>query len=86
MIAQAVALGLPETIAKELALKTCVGSANLALSSEQDLATLRQNVTSKGGTTFAGLQKAEDLGLAQAIKNMIAAAVERATVLSQQAN
>jgi pyrroline-5-carboxylate reductase len=84
MIAEAVALGLPETIAKELALKTCVGSANLALSSKENLAALRQNVTSKGGTTFAGLQKAEELGLAQAIQDMIEASVERARALSQQ--
>jgi pyrroline-5-carboxylate reductase len=83
MISQAVNMGLPESIAKELMLKTCLGSASLALKTNQNLALLRQNVTSKGGTTFAGLQTAESLGLAQTIQNMIAAAVERAKEISQ---
>ena len=84
MIAQSVQMGLPEPIAKELILKTCLGSAALALSTGQNLAFLKQNVTSKGGTTFAGLQKADELGLAQAVHNMIAAAVERAQEICQE--
>lgn len=84
MVAQAKKMGLPESIAKEFALKMCVGSASLALSSEQPLSILRQNVTSKGGTTFAGLQKAETLELNHTIESMIAAAVDRAKEISQQ--
>lgn len=84
MINQAIKMGLPEPIAKELALKMCIGSASLALSTEQKLSVLRQNVTSKGGTTFAGLQKAESLGLAQAVESMINAAAERAKEICQQ--
>lgn len=84
MVTQAKHLGLPESIAKEFALKMCMGSASLALSSEEPLSILRQNVTSKGGTTFAGLQKAEALKLNHSIESMIAAAVERAKEISQQ--
>ncbi len=84
MIAEAVKRGLPEPIAKEMALKMCLGSASLALSTEQKLSLLRQNVTSKGGTTSAGLQKAESLGLAHAVESMIAAAIERAKEVCQQ--
>lgn len=84
MVTQAEKMGLPEAIAKEFALKMCVGSASLALSTEQPLSVLRQNVTSKGGTTFAGLQKAESLGLNHAVESMIAAAIERAKEISQQ--
>lgn len=84
MVAQAEKMGLPEAIAKEFALKMCAGSASLALSTEQPLSVLRQNVTSKGGTTFAGLQKAESLGLNHAVESMVAAAVNRAKEISQQ--
>lgn len=84
MVAQAEKMGLPEPIAKEFALQMCAGSASLALSAEQPLSVLRENVTSKGGTTFAGLQKAETLGLNHAVESMIAAAVERAKEISQQ--
>lgn len=86
MIAKASALGLPEDIATELALKTCAGSANLALNSQKDLAELRHNVTSKGGTTLAGLQKAEELNLSQSIGQIINAAVERSKDMREQNN
>lgn len=84
MVNQATNMGLPEAIAKEFALKMCQGSASLALSTKQTLSTLRENVTSKGGTTFAGLQKAEALKLNHAVESMIAAAVNRAKEISQQ--
>ena len=67
MISQAIEMGLPEAIAKTLALKTCVGSANLALSSDKSLSLLTQQVTSKNGTTFAGLVQAKALKLAETL-------------------
>jgi pyrroline-5-carboxylate reductase len=49
--------GLPPAIAMELARKTMIGSALLAQSEPNTTATeLRENVTSKGGTTEAALQ------------------------------
>lgn len=83
MILEASNRGLPEPIARELALTTCLGSAALALTHHQSLASLRQQVTSKNGTTFAGLQKADTLGLAPSIQQMIGAAIDRATEISQ---
>ena len=52
----AIELGLQEDIAKDLALETVVGSSSLAKHLQDvDFEQLRQNVTSKNGTTQAGL-------------------------------
>ena len=50
-----VALGLTGAQANQLALHTFAGAGQLALQSEQDVATLRAQVTSKGGTTEQGI-------------------------------
>jgi pyrroline-5-carboxylate reductase len=49
-------LGLPEATTRELALETFIGAARLAAQSPETFATLRERVTSKGGTTAAALQ------------------------------
>ena len=50
-----VAAGLPEELAERLARATVAGSGELLHRSELSAATLRQNVTSPGGTTAAAL-------------------------------
>ena len=50
-----VAAGLPEALAEKLARVTVAGSGELLNSTPEDAATLRQNVTSPGGTTAAAL-------------------------------
>lgn len=49
------ALGFDEARARRLALDTVLGAAKLAANAEESPAVLRQNVTSKGGTTEAAL-------------------------------
>ena len=51
-----VAAGLPAELATRLARETVAGSGELLHRSEQASATLRQNVTSPGGTTAAALE------------------------------
>ena len=51
-----VAAGLPKELATRLARETVAGSAELLHRSDLDAATLRQNVTSPGGTTAAALE------------------------------
>ncbi|AXK83261.1 pyrroline-5-carboxylate reductase [Pseudolabrys taiwanensis] len=51
-----VAAGLPATLAAKLARETVAGSGELLHRSPLDAATLRQNVTSPGGTTAAALE------------------------------
>ena len=51
-----IAAGLPVALAAKLARETVAGSGELLRRSELDAATLRQNVTSPGGTTAAALE------------------------------
>jgi pyrroline-5-carboxylate reductase len=77
------AAGLPRELADKLARETVAGSGELLHRSSLDAATLRQNVTSPGGTTAAALDvlMGND-GLAQLMKKAIAAATERSRKLS----
>ena len=52
----AVKLGLAREQARLLTLETALGAAKMALESEADAATLREQVTSPGGTTEAALK------------------------------
>jgi pyrroline-5-carboxylate reductase len=51
-----IAAGLPANLASRLARETVAGSGELLHRSDLDAATLRQNVTSPGGTTAAALE------------------------------
>jgi len=73
-----VAAGLPADLASKLARATVAGSGELLQRSSADVATLRHNVTSPGGTTAAALEvlMAKD-GLAPLIEKAVAAATQR---------
>ena len=55
MVRAGVAMGLTEAQAKQLAVGTMAGAAELARTSHDSPAVLREKVTSKGGTTYAAL-------------------------------
>jgi len=76
-------LGLPADIAMRLARATVSGSGELLHQSAQDAATLRQNVTSPNGTTYAALQvlMADD-GLKPLMEKAVAAAAHRSKELA----
>lgn len=76
-------IGLPKDLAMKLARATVSGSGELLHQSSSEAATLRQNVTSPGGTTFAALQvlMAED-GMGPLFEKAIAAAALRAKQLA----
>jgi pyrroline-5-carboxylate reductase len=84
MQASAQKLGLEESDARMLVLQTAFGAAKLALESEDDAATLRQRVTSKGGTTEAALKELMDGGLSDLFDTALTAAKERSEALSKQ--
>lgn len=74
--------GLSEDAATLLATQTCFGSAYYAFQSDDDAATLRENVTSKGGTTAAALAVFQkDKALEKLVANAVTAAVKRAKEL-----
>jgi pyrroline-5-carboxylate reductase len=56
MMQAGIAAGLPAALAARLARETVAGSGELLHRSPLDAATLRQNVTSPGGTTAAALE------------------------------
>jgi len=73
--------GLPEGLATRLARETLAGSGELLHRSDLPAATLRQNVTSPGGTTAAAL---EVLMGADAMRSLLTRAVAAATRRSKE--
>jgi len=76
--------GLPEPLATRLARETISGSGELLRRSEADSATLRQNVTSPGGTTAAalGVLMGPD-GFRALLTRAVAAAVKRSKEMAK---
>jgi pyrroline-5-carboxylate reductase len=76
--------GLPEALATRLARETVAGSGELLHRSELASATLRQNVTSPGGTTAAALEvlMAKD-GMQPLLTRAVAAATRRSKELAK---
>jgi pyrroline-5-carboxylate reductase len=77
----AVELGLPPREARRLAYATFDGSMRLARSVSEAPATLRANVTSKGGTTAAALAVLDAASVRERIVDAVKAAAVRAAEL-----
>ena len=77
-------LGLSSEQGLQLAMATFNGATQLALQSEEAVATLRERVTSKGGTTYAALTSMENAGVKQAIVAAIKAAAVRGKELGDE--
>lgn len=75
-----VRMGLPRDASHALACQTVLGAATLAQTSGRHPAELKDQVTSPGGTTIAGVERLEALGLRAAVH----AAVEAATARSRE--
>jgi pyrroline-5-carboxylate reductase len=84
LAASAEGLGLQKDVALKLALHTVLGAGKLAASSSESPASLRKNVTSKGGTTEAALRVFDEEKLAQRFRRAIEAASQRATQLGKE--
>jgi pyrroline-5-carboxylate reductase len=79
----AVNLGLDRASAQELAIQTLFGSGRMARDSDGDLARLRAEVTSKGGTTAAAVQAFDAANLRGIVAAALAAATDRSRELAQ---
>ena len=72
-------MGLSEEQARTLVVETALGAAQMAIKNvDVSLETLRAQVTSKGGTTFAAISKFEELNLKDSVSAAMDACVARA--------
>jgi pyrroline-5-carboxylate reductase len=82
--AAARARGLPEEVAHLLTLETAHGAAVMARSGAESLKTLREQVTSKGGTTAAALGVMEAAHLRDIVAEALGAAERRSAELGSE--
>jgi pyrroline-5-carboxylate reductase len=80
----AIAEGLAPAVARRLAIDTAAGAAALAQSSADDPVTLREQVTSKGGTTAAAMAVFEAADLRGIFARAVAAAARRSRELAAE--
>ena len=84
MTEAAVHMGLSSEQGRRLAISTFSGASELAHRSDEPLETLRQRVTSKGGTTYAALTSMENDGIKQRFIQAMKAAEQRARELGDE--
>ena len=84
MTEAAVSMGLSAEQGRQLAIATFNGASELAHRSDEPLETLRQRVTSKGGTTYAALTAMESANIKQHFMQAIQAAEKRAKELGDE--
>jgi pyrroline-5-carboxylate reductase len=77
-------LGLDQEQARALAIQTFVGAARLAANSSEDVSTLRERVTSKGGTTERALASLREAQVVEAIVRAVRAANDRSRELGEE--
>lgn len=80
----AMQLGFDAVQARQLALATFNGAAQLAKQSEEPVSILRERVTSKGGTTYAALCSMDDSSVKAAIHQAVRAAAQRGKELGDE--
>jgi pyrroline-5-carboxylate reductase len=79
-----VKLGLEPAVAHRLAVETAYGAGCMAREATESPATLREQVTSKGGTTAAALECLEARDVRAIFADAVAAAARRSAELAQQ--
>lgn len=80
----AIALGLPTEQARLLTLQTALGAARLAMEADDDVAVLRQRVTSPGGTTEQAIKTFVEGNIESLFADAIKAAANRSQTLSSE--
>ena len=82
MVKGAVDLGLSEEVSTQLTVQTIIGAAELLATSGKSATTLRENVTSPNGTTYAALQAFAASDLEKIVASAMKAARDRSIELS----
>jgi pyrroline-5-carboxylate reductase len=81
LIDAGVAAGLPRDVSVALTEQTLLGAATLLARSDSPPNVLRENVTSPGGTTAAGLRVFDDAGFRALVTDVVLAATRRSREL-----
>jgi len=77
-------MGLAPEVAQQLAIGTFIGAATLAQRASEPLQTLRERVTSKGGTTYAAITSMESSDMKALFEKALKAAQTRAAELGAE--
>eukprot|EP00472_Partenskyella_glossopodia_P002115 CAMPEP_0197524586 /NCGR_PEP_ID=MMETSP1318-20131121/9214_1 /TAXON_ID=552666 /ORGANISM="Partenskyella glossopodia, Strain RCC365" /LENGTH=259 /DNA_ID=CAMNT_0043077565 /DNA_START=114 /DNA_END=896 /DNA_ORIENTATION=+ len=80
-----VRMGLPRSVALNLAAQTVLGSAKMVLETGEHPGLLKDKVASPGGTTIAGIHALERGGIRATLMNAVEAAASRSSELSKKA-
>ncbi len=81
---QAREYGFDQAMSRKIVQQTALGAASMVVENpELSISQLRENVTSKGGTTQAALKTFTDGGLPQLVTNAMSSAVARAQEIAQ---
>lgn len=80
---QAQTLGFSAQESRMLVQQTALGAAQMVEHNTAPISTLRENVTSKGGTTFAALEQFRADGLDKTVSNAMNAAIARAEEMAR---
>jgi pyrroline-5-carboxylate reductase len=78
-----VQVGLARDVALKLAMQTVYGAAKMALESNKHLGELKDEVTSPGGTTIAGLYAMEQKGFHGIVMDAVVSATRRSQELGK---
>jgi pyrroline-5-carboxylate reductase len=79
-----IASGLPAATARRLAVETARGAGLMAADSAESPAVLREQVTSRGGTTAAALEVLEAAAVRDTFRRAVAAATLRSAQLADE--
>lgn len=79
-----VLMGLPRAAALQLAAQTVLGAAKMVQQTGRHPSVLRDEVTSPGGTTIAGMEQIESAGMRKAVLKAVRAATERAREMGRK--
>jgi pyrroline-5-carboxylate reductase len=79
-----ISLGLPPQVSRKLAVETAFGAGAMAREAHESAATLREQVTSRGGTTEAALRHLESHDVRAIFAAAIAAAARRSAQLADE--
>jgi len=77
-----VKMGLPRDVATQLAAQTVLGAAQMVLETGKHPGALKDQVTSPGGTTIAGLHALESNAFRGTVMDAVEASAERARAMS----